>query len=118
MAHQERAEEVVQRQLDFYNKQDLDGFVSTYAKEVELLEHPSGQLLAKGEAALRDRYAKMFRENPNNHAEIKNRTVFGNYVIDLEEVTGRENRGPFQALAIYEVKEGLISRVWFLREEA
>lgn len=117
MSSHHSAVDVVQKQLDFYNDQDLPGFVSTYAPDIQILEHPSGNVMVTGREELGESYAKLFAENPRNHCELKNRTVYGNFVIDLEEITGRENRDPYQAVAIYEVKEKLISRVWFLRAE-
>lgn len=110
-------EKIVQLQLDYYNQQDVEGFVSTYTPDVQIMEHPSGNILVRGADQLRARYAKMFQANPNNHAALKNRITYGNFVIDLEEVSGRDNREPFQAVAIYEVKENLISKVTFLEKE-
>jgi hypothetical protein len=107
-------EEIVQQQLLCYNSQDLAGFVSTYAEDVLIMEHPSGNVLVSGKKALTERYAKMFQENPNNHCVIKDRICYSNYVIDREEITGRDNRGAFEALAIYEVNDQVISKVWFL----
>ena len=110
-------EEIVQKQLEYYNAQDIEGFLSTYAENVQILDHPSGEVRMTGREEMKASYTAMFAMNPNNRCAIKNRTVFGNFVIDLEEITGRDNRDPYQALAIYEVKEGLISRVWFLEKE-
>jgi hypothetical protein len=109
-------EQVVQEQLDFYNNQDVPGFASTYSEDVQLIDHPSGKVFVSGQEELKERYAKMFLANPENHAALKNRIVFGDFVIDLEEVSGRDNREPFQAVAIYQVKESLISKVWFLEK--
>lgn len=110
-------EQIVQEQLDFYNKQDVAGFASTYTDDVQLMNHPSGDVFVSDQEELKERYAKMFQANPENHAALKNRIVFGDFVIDLEEVSGRDNREPFQAVAIYQVKEGLISKVWFLEKK-
>lgn len=117
MSEKKTPEQVVQLQLDYYNKQDVAGFVSTYTSDIEITEHPSGNVLVRGEDELRERYAKMFAANPNNRAAIQNRIAFGSFVIDLEEVSGRDNREPFQAVAIYEVKDQLIKKVTFLEKE-
>ena len=46
-------------------------------------------------------------------ATLLNRIVQGNIVIDHEEILS--DRGKFYAVAIYEIKNGKISKVWFPR---
>ena len=52
------------------------------------------------------------RPSPANNA-IKNRIVIGNKVIDEEYLTVNSNN--FSAVAIYEVADGEISKVTFVR---
>lgn len=111
-------EDVVQAQLDAYNARDIEAFLCTYAENVLILEHPSGEVLMTGHEELRKVYSEIFTNNPEMNAKILNRTVFGNFVLDLEYLTGRVNREPFQALAMYEVEGAVIKRVWFLKEES
>ena len=59
---------IVQRQLDAYNRRDVDALLSIYAEDAELFEHPT-TLLASGSAALRDRFIARFQE-PNLHAQL------------------------------------------------
>jgi hypothetical protein len=107
-------ESVVQRQFEAYNAHDVDALVATYADDAEQFAHPS-KLLASGSAQLRDRYAARFRDD-KPHAALVTRTVLGNIVVDHEEVTSRSPQGIVRAavVAIYEVKEGEISRAWFI----
>ena len=104
----------MQRQLDAYNARDLDALLALYADEAELFEHPN-KLLAKGTAALRERFAVRFRE-PNLHAALLNRIVQGNFVIDHERVTRTFPEGPgvIELIMIYEVASGRICRAWSL----
>ncbi len=85
-----------------------------YAPDAELYEFPD-KLLAKGTAALRERYAARFAE-PNLHADITQRIVIGNNVIDHERIrrTFPEGPGLWDVVAIYEVKGAVITRVWFI----
>ena len=55
----------------------------------------------------------MFKSVPDLNAEIMNRIVLGNKVIDKEKVT--INGKTFYAIAIYEVTNGLISKVTFIQ---
>ncbi len=52
-------ETIVQRQLDAYNGRDLEALLSIYAEDAEMFEHPA-TLLARGSAALRERFMARF----------------------------------------------------------
>lgn len=106
-------EALAQRQLNAYNARDLEAFLAPYAAEVEVLDL-EGKVLRKGHEAFRKSYGDMFEKNPKLHCELLQRMVLGNWVIDEERVTGRGPE-PIHAAAIYEVKEGKILRVRFLR---
>lgn len=111
----ETPEQVVQRQLNAYNYRDLEGFLATYHDSVEIFNHPH-QLILRGKQRLRDSYGSFFEQNPDLHAEILNRMVVGNQVIDKEKVTGLVSGRNLEAIAIYQVENGLIRRVFFVRE--
>lgn len=103
---------VVQRQLDAFNAKDVDALVGIYADDAQLFEHPD-QLLARGTAQLRERFAVRFRE-PNLHAALLHRIVAGDMVIDHERVTRTFPEGPgtIELTMIYEVQAGRITRAW------
>jgi hypothetical protein len=107
-------EAIVQAQLEAYNAHDIDAFVATYADDAQIFEHPA-TLLADGSAQIRERYAARFKE-PNLRAEIVKRIVMGNRVIDHERVarTFPEGPGLSEAVAIYEVQNGRIAKVWLV----
>lgn len=104
-------EAIVQAQVEAYNRRDLESFLATYADAVELYTFPYTPLLA-GKDDLRERYRRRFAENPDLHAEIHNRLVFENTVVDLETASG-VRFGRKTCLAIYEVNDDLIGRVTF-----
>lgn len=105
-------ESVVQRQLDAYNAKDVAALVATYTDDAELFEHPD-KLLARGAAALRERFAARFQE-PNLHAALQRRIVMGRFVFDHEIVTRTFPEGPgtLEVVMIYEVSAGRIARSW------
>lgn len=105
---------VVQRQLDAYNAHDVEGILATYAEDAQQFEHPA-KLLASGAAQLRERFTLRFAE-PNLHAQLLNRIVMGNTVIDHEIVTRTFPEGPgeIELVAIYEVQNGKIAKAWFI----
>lgn len=106
-------EDPVQRQLEAYNAHDLERFVREYTDDVQVFRLPDPKPLVVGRAA----FAAHYRDNrfnlPSLHAEVVNRMVFGNKVIDQELITGLPD-GPMEAAAIYEVSERGISKVWFV----
>ena len=105
---------VVQAQLDAYNAQNIDDFAAVFAKDAEIfLNIGDKEPAMKGRNEIRERYGKMFRENPSNKSTLMGRMVQGNFVIDHELITGRENT--FRIIAVYEVEGQLIQRAWFVR---
>lgn len=102
---------VVQRQLNTYNAHDIDAFLATYAPDAKLYNHPDS-LTVDGQAKMRAIYGPLFERNPRLHCELQNRTVNGSYVIDQERFWNGYRS--FSAVAIYQVQDGLIRKVWFL----
>lgn len=107
-------EKLVQQQLIAYNSRNIDAFLEPYSDDVELYMFPN-QLLGKGKDFMRKDYAEMFKNTPNLHCDIKNRTILGNTVIDHEIVSGF---GPnnLEAIAIYEIKNDKIAKVYFIQK--
>ena len=106
--------EVVQRQVDAYNRRDIDAFVVTYHDEVRIFRLPSTTPAMVGKAALREFYATKRFNLAGLHAEVRQRIVLGNKVIDQEYVTGIGDQ-PLKVVAAYAVVlDGLITTVWFL----
>jgi hypothetical protein len=103
--------EVVDRQLAAYNARDLERFAATYSESIAIYRLPALTPAIVGQAKLREVYAARF-SSPDLHAEIVNRIVLGNKVIDHERVRGIKDT-PIEAVAAYEVEDGLIARVWF-----
>jgi hypothetical protein len=109
-------ESVVQRQLDAYNARDLAGFVAAYAEGVQVFRLPASAPALVGREALARYYAAHRFNRPALHATLLDRIVHGNKVIDHERVAGVKD-APFDALAVYEVRDGLIQTVWFFDPE-
>jgi len=110
-------ETVVQRQVEAYNARDIDAFLSFYAEDAVVRRLPAGEIAWDSREAMRPRYAKRFAENPKLNCIITNRVVHGDWVVDHELVTGVKDRPRARAVAIYEVRGGLIRSVWFLPVE-
>ena len=102
---------IIQRNLDAYNAKNLDAFMKDYADDVKIYNYPN-TLRTDGKETMRKGYQSWFERAKGLKAVIKKRIVIGNKVIDEEEVTA--NGQTFHAVAIYEVENGLITKVTFI----
>ena len=104
--------EPVQRQLEAYNARDLERFVADYTDDVQVFRPPASEPVLSGKDALAAHYAKNRFTLPNLHAEVVNRMVAGNTVVDHERITGLQE-GVVEAIAVYQVVGERIRTVWF-----
>lgn len=112
--HKKNMLELVQAQLNAYNKGDIDSFCRCYHAEVEAFAIDDKAPFIKGIEELRMRYAKRFEDNPKLHCELRSRVVLENSVLDEEWVTGVEGADkPSHVVAIYHFKDGLIKKIHF-----
>ena len=122
------AERPVQEQLDAYNARDLARFVACYADDVQLFRPPAAAPVLVGKAALSAHYAANRFNLPKLHAELVNRMVLGNKVVDHERISGVHEE-PFGAVVVFEVRfevefgvtsevsGALINKVWFFNAD-
>ena len=109
-------EAAVQHQLEAYNARDLARFLAVYSEDVRLYRLPATEPALVGKAALAEMYATQRFNLPDLHAELLNRMVIGNKVIDHERISGVREQ-PFEVAAVYEVIDGLIRNAWFYAAE-
>lgn len=105
---------IVQAQLDAYNAQNLEAFCALLSPDVVLAEF-NGAVTHRGAAAVRERYATLFSQFPQNRAALIKRIEVGDVVVDEEHIERAPDQAPFRAIAIYTVKGGLIARMDFVR---
>ena len=108
--------DVVQRQVEAYNDRDLNRFVSAYSETITIFRMPSLEPSISGKVQLAEFYSTQRFNLPGLRAEIVNRIVLGDKVIDHERVWGVRD-SPIEVAAIYQVVAGLIERVWFFSPE-
>ena len=106
--------DIAQAQLDAYNAQDLDAFCRFYADDVVVADL-NGTVTQEGLPGLRERYARMFVQHPQNRAELVNRIALGNVVADHEHVVRGPGGETFDVMAIYTIHGGKIARVDFAK---
>jgi uncharacterized protein (TIGR02246 family) len=106
--------DIAQAQLDAYNDQDLDRYVSYFTEDC-LIADLNGAVSSTGRAAIKERYAKAFATFPENKAYLLARIVLGNTVIDHEDVVRAPGGERFQVAAIYTFRGDQIARVDFAK---
>jgi hypothetical protein len=106
--------DVASAQLDAYNAQDLEKYV-TYFTEDCIVSGLNGTPTETTRDAIKARYAKAFAQFPHNKAELLSRIAVGNTVVDHELVIRAPGGEQFEIIAIYTFRDGLISRVDFAK---
>jgi len=116
-----QAVNIVDQQLAAYNAQNIEAFIATYHKDVEIYNFPN-ELKYKGRAKLKKAYQGMFSQLKCLNASSLKRIVLNNTVIDYELAQMCSEKKEIvdtkvEVIAIYEVEEGLIKRVMFKHKE-
>lgn len=106
--------EVIDKQLEFYNQRNLDGFAGMYALDIRIFNWGMSETYISGLDNLREVYAKRFTDQ-NLLAKINNRITIGNKVID-EEIVKSSTQDCLKVIVIYEVANDKIQKVTFIRE--
>ncbi|MEO7053915.1 MAG: nuclear transport factor 2 family protein [Rhizomicrobium sp.] len=106
--------DITQKQLDAYNAQDLDTYVSFFTEDC-IVSGLNGTPTETSRDAIRARYAKAFAQFPENKAFLKSRIAVGNTVVDHEKVVRAPGGEEFEIIAIYSFRYGLIARVDFAK---
>jgi hypothetical protein len=102
---------VVQRQLEAYNARDLERFLAEYSEDIRAYRPPAVDPSIAGKEAFAKFYAAERFNRPGLHAELVNRIVLGNKVIDHERISGVREQA-FEVAVVYEVNNGLIQCTW------
>lgn len=104
----------VERQLQAYNRRDLDDFLACYSADACIRDGRGGTLLS-GHAEMRARYGVVFERHPELHASVQGRLRAGEWTVDEEQVV--LEGVPLHLLVAYHVEAGLIRDVVMLRTD-
>jgi hypothetical protein len=106
--------DIVNKQLAVYNAHDLDGYCALFANNAIISDLVTGKMNCEGIDEIRSVYANRFADNPELRCAAHQRMEGADYAIDKETVSGLPT-GPMHIMAIYEVREGLIRSLRFIR---
>lgn len=107
----EAAAAVVDRQHAAYNRGDLEDFLAAYADSVSI-QALGDTVPVTGKTQLRESTRAWFAEAPAARVKVVERVVLGPFVVDRLRVSGGSDGEQLDAIGIYEVRRGLIRRVW------
>lgn len=111
------SEQIVQANLDAYNKGDIATFMSYFSNDITIHNFSDGKITAQGLDAVRDIYEPYFKASPELRSTILKRTVFGNTIIDHESISGRYGSDDvLELVLIYEVHSTKINKVTVLHK--
>ena len=110
-------ESLVQQQVEAYNARDLERFVACYSDRIEVFRPPASAPAISGKAQFAEFYASQRFCLPGLRADIVNRMVLDNKVIDHERIFGVREQ-PLEVVVAYEIANGLIERVWAFAADA
>ena len=102
---------VAEKQIDAFNRHDLDAFMALYGDDIVLAEFPSGKVLARGKAEIRKRYEPMLTGPKFPPVRVEPRIVNGSFIVENElwdAKPGERN----QAVWMYVISGGLIRKAW------
>lgn len=109
------AVEVVNKQLDAYNKQDYPVFAACYHPDIISFDlNTSRQIIEMSGSDFFKHYHDKFLNNPEIFCKVTQRIINGNLVVDQELISNFQG-GSHSELVIYQVDEGLITKMWFKR---
>jgi hypothetical protein len=104
-------EEVVQAQVEAYNAHDLEALAATYHPDAQVHDLALGQTLT-GLAELGPVWQERFTTHQGHQAEIVQRLVVGDFVVDQEHIVQLADGSTMEALVLYRVSGGQIVECW------
>ena len=113
MSDSAKARAVADAQLVAYNAQDVEAYLALFHADAVLINLPDQHVVAEGLEAIREMYTARFK-TPGLRSDVLERTEVGNIAVD-REVIHTDGNAPVDILAMYEVIDSKIKRVFFVR---
>ena len=105
--------DIVNQRMAAYNKHDISKLMDTYSDDIQVYTYPNLRIGKKGKAHIRSIFEPLFKEGDVS-VTIHKQISQGRYVVNEETV--KQKGKTIRYVSIYEVKDGLIKSVRFIRE--
>ena len=101
--------------VEKWNDRDLPRLIALYEETAAIYELPLPDPVASGEDALRERFEKTWEAGGGARLEVTRRLAAGPWVIYLTRGVLDPDGKPAETLAIYQIRDGRIRRLWLAR---
>lgn len=109
--------EVVRAHIEAFNRHDVNALVERVSPDFVWYNVDSDEtsVEVKGRDALRESLTKYFKSTAAVRSEVDSVTATGPFVSFRERVfwTNAKGEQSQQALGVYEIRDGLITRAWY-----
>lgn len=114
--------EVVHEQMDAFNRHDVEAMAAQVAPDFVWLSVDGDEVVVevRGRMALAEGMRSYFSSLPSVRSEVEAAMVSGSFVTIRERAIWADESGVERsqvALGVYEVRDGLIQRVWYYPAE-
>jgi hypothetical protein len=106
--------ELAHRITEFYNAQDVDSYVELMTDDACEAAY-RGHMLRSGKEGVREGLRAIFRQYPQNRAEILSSFELGEFVVLYEKVWRSPDSEPFETMSVYSFAGAKVQRVEFIR---
>ena len=104
---------IVEKQLLAFNEKDIETFLSCYSEDIVVKMLETDQVLANGKDELKEIMNISFTSEKSSSTGVINRISQGEFIIDKERIIGHKDGKIITSLAIYQIKNQKIERLWF-----
>jgi hypothetical protein len=108
-------EQVVRAYTDAANEGDLEKFLAQYAPDIRKYRFP-GELASEGIEHNRKVYTKAFASYPDLKVEILDLIAVDDMVVVHDRVTGRPDGKTADEVTVYQVTDGLITHIVYVKQ--
>lgn len=105
--------DLIDRQIEAYNKRDIEEFIACYSDDIQVFMLESNKQLTDGKEQLKVVMKASFESKPNAETLVESRINQNNLVIDIEAILGHDDGKIIRTVAIYEIKDDKITKLWF-----
>jgi hypothetical protein len=103
----------VDKQLEAFNSKDIDAFLECYSDGIQAYMLESNELINNDKDQLKKTMNESFKTKPKAKTTVIERITQNNLIIDLEKIDDYVEGKTIKSIAIYEVKDGAITKIWF-----
>lgn len=104
--------EIVNARMSAHNQHDMKAFLSCYSENIQVYDFPTTKLGSRGKKHIEKIFSPLFAAQAVK-ATVHSQMVNGNFVVNRETVVREGNSAEY--ISIYEVKDGAIESVRFIK---